>query len=359
MENNQKYKINNSLARVPQDMAFDTDAMTLQFQRQAGLIRDVFIFVVKRQFTTRDIFNSITFTIEDFCREMGYNKSELYRRLDTWNHKSNPPKLVDGHECDGLFEYALYRATTEKIVFQRWSKENNPIIYTYEIFKSLEILYDKSTRKNTKRTYSVVLGADILNAAFARFFVLDYEEYKALAAKSSDATSSHRNFYVFFARMVATAKARKQHTFTTSVDNLATIFDYKITHPKDLKKSIKRALDVIQSKLRQPFSYQFVRDPNPNVKSNLQYHVLFVFSDEILQFYEEKILTFFWQKLRERADATYRYNLIAHIEDLEKKIKQKPDFKLEDFHEWWFSSTQEDEKERIIKMLLKDIFPDS
>jgi hypothetical protein len=96
-----------------------------------------------------------------------------------------------------------------------------------------------------KRTYSVVLGADILNAAFARFFVLDYEEYKALAEKSSDATSYYRNFYVFFARMVATAKARKQHTFITSVDNLARIFDYKITQPKDLKKSIKRALKTV------------------------------------------------------------------------------------------------------------------
>jgi hypothetical protein len=38
-------KINTQLARVPQDMTFDTDAMNMQFQRQAGLIRDVFIFI--------------------------------------------------------------------------------------------------------------------------------------------------------------------------------------------------------------------------------------------------------------------------------------------------------------------------
>jgi hypothetical protein len=350
-------EINKSLARVPQDMAFDTDAMNLQFQRQAGLIRDAFMFVVKRQFTTKDIFSNITFTVDEFCKEMGYNKSELYRRLDIWNNKTKPPKLVDGHECDGLFEYALYRATTEKIVFNRWSKDNNPVIHTYEIFKSLEILYDKKTRKNMKRTYSVVLGADILNAAFARFFVLDYDEYKALAAKSSAATSSYRNFYVFFARMVATAKGRKQHTFVSSVDNLAKIFDYRAAEPKFLKKSIKRTLDSIKNKLHQSFSYRFIRDPNPDVKSNLQYHVLFEFSDELLNFYEEKILAFFWQKLRERASSTYRYSQSVHI-DLENRMRQKENFRLEDFHEWWFSDAQEDEKTHIINSLIKEIFPD-
>jgi hypothetical protein len=354
----QKSEAEKSLARVPQDMAFDTDAMNIQFQRQAGLIRDAFMFVVKRQFTTTDIFNNITFTIDEFCQEMGYNKSELYRRLDIWDNRLKPPKLVDGHECDGLFEYALYRATTEKVVFNRWSKDNNPMVYTYEIFKSLEILYDKRTKKSMKRTYSVVLGADILNAAFARFFVLDYGEYKALAAKSSAATNSYRNFYVFFARMVATAKARKQHTFITSVNSLAKIFDYRIAQPKDVKKSIKRTLDTIQGKLHQPFLYRFVRDPNPDVKSNLQYHVLFEFSDELLQFYEGKILTFFWQKLREKASYAYRHSLTAHIENLEKRMRQNQEYKLEDFHDWWYSSAQEEEKESIINSLLKEIFPD-
>jgi hypothetical protein len=159
--------------------------------------------------------------------------------------------------------------------------------------------------------------------------------------------------------MVATAKVRKQHTFITSVNSLANIFDYRITQPKDLKKSIKRTLDTIQSKLHHPFLYRFVRDPNPDVKSNLQYHVLFEFSDELLQIYEGKMLAFFWQKLREKASYAYHHSLTAHIENLEKRMRQHQEFKLEDFHEWWFGSGQEKEKESIINSLLKEIFPDT
>jgi hypothetical protein len=349
-----KHEIKKALARVPQDMAFDTDAMTLQFQRQAGLIRDVCMYVVRRQFTTKDIFNNITFTMDEFCREMGYNKSELYRRLDIWNNKLKPPKLVDGHECDGLFEYALYRATTEKVIFHRWSKERNPVINTYEIFKSLEILYDRTTEKTTKRTYSIVLSSNIIDSAFARFFVIDYDDYKALAVKSSDATGSYRNFYIFFARMVAIAKNKKQHTYITSVNELAKVFNYESSDPKHLKLSVKRALDKIQGKVKHPYSYKFISNPNPANKSKLQYHVVFSFSDELLEFYEEKLLTYFWTKLREKAYYSYSYSIKNTNSFVGKGVSTQ-----DDFYEWWFSDEKKEEKEQIMQALLNEIFPGS
>jgi hypothetical protein len=263
----------------------------------------------------------------------------MHRRFDIWNHKLKPPTLVDGHECDGLFEYALYRATTEKIVFHRWSKDKNPIINTYEIFKSLEIIYDKTTEKTTKRTYSVILSSNIMDAAFARFFVIDYDDYKALAAKSSDATGSYRNFYIFFARMVAVVKNKKQHTYITSVDELARIFNYDSSTPKHLKQSVKRALDNIRKKVKHPYAYRFISDPNPVNKSKLQYHVLFSFSDELLNFYEEKLLAYFWSKLRERAYYSYSYSLKKNANGNGAANAER------DFYNWWFNSTGREEKE--------------
>jgi hypothetical protein len=342
-----------SLTRVPQDMAFDTDAMNLQFQRQAGLIRDLFLFVVKRQFTAKDIFSNITFTVEEFCTEMGYNKSELHRRLDIWTDKLKPPKLIDGHECDGLFEYALYRATTEKIIFNRWSKNGNPTINTYEIFKSLEILYNRTTEKITKRTYSVILSPGIMDAAFARFFVLDYEDYKMLAAKSSDATGSYRNFYIFFARMIGITKNNKQHTYITTINELARVFGYDSSDPKHLKQSVKRALDNIQKKVKHPYSYKFVSNPDTASKSRLQYHVLFSFSDELLELYEGKLITYFWHRLQEKAYYSYSYH---HGKDADNFVK-KENIKKEEFYQWWFSDAEKEEKEQIMQAMLKEIFP--
>ncbi|MDR2763918.1 MAG: hypothetical protein LBB90_02700 [Tannerella sp.] len=353
----QNGEINTNLARVPHDMAFDVDAMTEQFGKQAGIVRDAFIYVIKRQFTSKDIFNNITFSIDDFCRDMGYNKSELYRRLDIWNNKNKPPKLIDGHECDSLFEYALYRAAKENVIFHRWSKDGNPIINTYQIFKSVEILYDATTKKNTKRTYSIVLGSDILNAAFARFFVLDYEDYKNLAAKSSDATSSYRNFYIFYARMVATAKARNQHNYITTVDDLANVFNYTISVPKNRKTSVKRALDNIKSKMTYSFNYQFIADPNPENKSKLQYHVLFQFSDVCLTYFEEKLVGF-WAKLLERVGYSYMGSLKKDNTDYHERqraIGQPID--KEKLFEWWFSNADQKRKNEILNSVIKDIFP--
>jgi len=352
-----KTDINAALTRVPQDMAFDTDAMNTTFQRQAGIVRDAFIYISRRQFNTQDIFNNITFSIDDFCKEMGYNKSELYRRLDIFNDKIKPPKLIDGHECDGLFEYALFRAAKENIVFNRWSKKGNPEIKTYQILKSLEILYNKTTNKNVKRTYSVQLGADIMNELFARFFILDYDDYRALAAKSSDATSSYRNFYIFFAKMVSIARSLNQHSFTTNVNEIASVLNYKIDEPKNRKQSVKRALEDIQKKLKDTFTYKFIPDPKPGNKSKLQYHILFLFSEETLKRFEYKLVGF-WLKIKDKAAYQFRQTQTEGISDYFQRIHAKDNLTVEDFYTWWFSDMDKDAKDYIIKEVIKDIFPD-
>ena len=356
-----KFKdINPALTRVPHDMAFDTDAINAAFQKQAGIVRDAFIYVTKRQFSLKDIFSNITFTIDDFCAEMGYNKSELYRRLDIWNDKNKPPVLIDGHECDGLFEYSLYRAAKENLVFHRWSKNGNPEIKTYQIFKSLEILYDKTTNKSVKRTYSVILGADIMSELFARFFILDYEDYKALAAKSSDATSSYRNFYIFFAKMVSIARSQKKHNFITTVDEIANILNYKIEEAKNRKQSVKRALNDMQKKITHSFTYKFISNPNPapGYKSKLQYHILFSFSQEALDNFEYKLVGF-WLKIKDGAAYTFKMSQTDHITDYRKKIEAKDSLTNEQFYDWWFSDSDKEIKDNILQKVIKEIFPDA
>jgi hypothetical protein len=359
-------KFNNNLARVPQHMSFDTDAIAQQFQRQAGLVRDIFLFTVKRQFSA-NIFGQIEFTIDEFCKEMGYNKSEMYRRMDMFRDKNEynikkhplpkPPILIDGHECDGLLEYSLYRAASENVVFHRFDKNGNPGINSYQILKSFDVIYDKSTKKNIKRKYSIVLSADILNEVFLKFFVIDYSNYKALAAKSSDTTSSFRNFYIFFGRMVATAKYQKQHTYLTTVDTLARVFNFNINEPKHKKMSVRRALENIKKKLTHPFSYQFVS--NPESKSKLQYHILFSFTDEVLDYYDERMMRTFWAALREKGIKYFGEKIMSEKYDYRKMIemqKNMPKETLEEFHTWWFSNDDYDFKQKLLAELKKEIF---
>ncbi|MDR0230569.1 MAG: hypothetical protein LBI82_00415 [Dysgonamonadaceae bacterium] len=365
MRNIKKY--NTNLARVPQHMSFDSDAITQQFQRQAGLVRDIFLFTVKRQFSG-NIFGEIEFTVDEFCKEMGYNKSEMYRRMDIFREKSEynekkhplpkPPSLVDGHECDGLLEYSLYRAARENVVFHRYSKNGNPEIRAYQILQSVEVIYDKSTQKSVKRKYSIVLSADILNEAFFRFFVIDYSNYIALASKSSDATSSYRNFYVFYGRMVATAKYQNRHTYITTVDELVEIFNYnQEQEPKHKKMSVRRALDAIKKKLSHPFNYKFVADAAS--KSKLQYHVLFTFTDDVLEYYDERMMYTFWTALRQRGIQHFAQKIMDKNYDYKKMIemqKNMPKERLEEFHKWWFSKEDYDFKQMLLEELKREIF---
>jgi len=364
--NQKTKKFNNNLARVPQHMSFDTDAITQQFQKQAGLVRDIFLFTVKRQFSG-NIFNEITFTVDEFCKEMGYNKSEMYRRMDIFRDKNEygdkrnplpkPPTLVDGHECDGLLEYSLYRAAKENVVFNRYSKNGNPEIVSYQILKSVEVIYDKSTNKNVKRTYSVVLSADILNEVFLRFFVIDYGNYKALATRSSDATSSYRNFYIFFGRMVATAKYMRTHTFLTTVDVLAEVLNYNTADASHKKQSVKRALEIIKKKLTHSFMFKFVSAPES--KSKLQYHVLFTFTEEVLDYYDERMMNTFWTALREKGLEYFARKLMGDKYDFRKVLelqKKMPRQNLDEFHSWWFSNEDSDFKSRLLNELKKETF---
>jgi hypothetical protein len=352
-------KIQKHLARVPQHMALVPDAMRLQFQKQAGVIRDIFLYTIKKQFHTQNLFGQITFSAEEFCKEMGYNKNEMQRRLDIWTTKFPPPQLVDGHECDSMLEYSLYRAAKENVVFNRWSKEGNPMIVSYQILKSVEVIYDKSTNKTLKRVYSVVLSPQIFNEAFARYFVLDYNEYKLLAAKSSDATNSYRNFYVFLAGMIAISKYNNKYHFRTDVNKLAVVFDYEASEPRNLKTSIKRALDAIQSKLKFPFSYKFV--PSEGSKSKVAYDVLFSFTDELFDDFDEKILGLFWKNIRGKTFKTYQNIKTKDIKEYREILRRKDEIKpdSEDFHNFWFSNERKELKKEIIDGLIKEMFPDT
>jgi hypothetical protein len=349
-------KYNENLARVPQHMALVPDAMSEQFQRQAGIIRDIFLYTIKKQFHTQNLFRQVVFSADDFCKEMGYSRTEMQRRMDIWTSKFKPP-LIEGHECDSLLEYSLYRATKENVVFTRRTQEGNPKIVSYQILKSVEIIYDKSTNKKVKRLYSVELSPQIFNDAFVQYFVLDYNEYKSLAAKSSDTTNSYRNFYVFFAGMIAIAKSKGKYSYRTNVSRLAVVFDYEASEPRYLKKSVQRALNTIQAKLKYPFGYKFV--PAENSTSKISYDIVFSFTDEIYNQFDEKLLRQFWFKIRERVFMSYKHKQKRNNnQDFTKVIREDeitPDSDV--FYDFWFNPAFREEKESILNNLLQEVFP--
>jgi hypothetical protein len=346
-----KNDIQTELTRVPQSLAFDTDALLLQYDKQAIIIKDLLLFVVKRQLTLQDIFGHVSFTIDDFCQDMGYSKSEMYRTLEDFNAKKKAPTL-DGHVFDGLFEYALYRGLKENVVFHRKDKEGFTV-NSVQLFKQVEVLYNKNTKKNTRRTYSIILGNDIMEAIFKSYFVLDYNDYRNLAVKSSEATGAYRNFYIYYARMIATCRYHNNHSFITSVDELCRIFNYNFSENKYKKKHIGKSLNYIQKSISLSFNYRFIRHNG----SKYAYHIYFEFSDEVLNAFDEKLLSVFFKRVRDKTWTSFIINQTKNEPNYSAKTNIEQNASIDDYYKWFFSSEDSETKRYIIKELTKELFP--
>ena len=140
-------KINKSLSRVPQSLSFDNGALLRTFDYESTIIRDLIIYVGSRKMI--NLFNEISFTIDDFCSEFGYNRTTLQRTMKAFVDDPKLIPVIDGHKFDSLFEYSLYRALKENILFGR-KKDGRETFETVQIIERLEVFYNKETLKTTK-----------------------------------------------------------------------------------------------------------------------------------------------------------------------------------------------------------------
>ncbi|MDO5666037.1 MAG: hypothetical protein Q4G63_12390 [Bacteroidia bacterium] len=167
----------NNLSRVPQSLSFDHNALERTYGEDATIIRDIIVYVSKNQM--KNLFGEVEFSIEDFCKDMGYSRTTLQRTIQ--NFKNNPKTIpiIDNHKFDSPFEYALYRGLKENVVFHR-QRDGKEVFEAVQIIEKLEVVYDKTTKKDTKRIYNIKLGARILDYLFTEYNLIDFNEYREL-----------------------------------------------------------------------------------------------------------------------------------------------------------------------------------
>lgn len=333
---------NNQLSRIPQNLSFDKDALLRTFGEESAIIRDIIVYAANCQLI--DLWGNITFSIEDFCKEFGYSRTTLQRTLDEFKGTKKNLPIIDDHAFDSLFEHALYRALKENVIFKR-KKDNKETFESVQLISSLDVIYDKSTKKLSKRLYSIKLGHKIIENLFKEYHLIDFYDYKRLKANKISSVGAFRNFYIFMARMIAQVRfyqrSSQPQNFVTSIDDLCDVFGVKFETPKNKKAYISRTLDHIKESLvNTKFDWSFVKNGTRNA-----YFVEFVFTEATLSYFDEKLRAVFFKKLHAAAEQLYMKDngLSGHRNILEayKNIDR------EDFYKWFMSDTSQEKKYKI------------
>lgn len=331
-----------SLSRVPQSLTFDNTALNRAYGEEATIVRDVIVYVANSQL--KNLFGEVEFSIEDFCQSMGYNRTTLSRTIERFKNSKDVPE-IDGHAFDSPFEYALFRGLKENVVFKR-KRAGKESFESVQIIEKLDVLFDKTTKKATKRIYNIRLGHKILDYLFTEYNLIDFNEYRSLRSQQISVTGSLRNFYIFMARVITQVKYNKKigspANFIISIDDLCDIYGVEIITAKDKKKYITKVLNNMNNDLsHMKFDWKYIKNG-----ARYAYHVEFKFSDETLDYFDEQLKAVFFKQLFEEMQRVFVLSgkdpSIQGIQNYSDKFKKMDRQKYID----WFFADDADLKEK-------------
>lgn len=338
-------------SRVPQAFVFDNKALYRKFEKSASIVQDLMIFYNYNKLNT-NLFGEFEFTIKDFCDAMGYNRTNLQRSVEI-----GEDAVLDDHVCDSLFEYSLFRCLKENVVLRR-KKDSSMEYRSYKLLDKLAINYDKTSKKQQRRSYTIKFSKEFSEGVFKEYFVLDYEDYSRIYNRKLELMGADRNFYLIVCKMIAIIRnlrynARKEgylwnperdNAYRSNIDMVCSQLGIEIQDPKNKKRKLKARLENIQSEIQNtPFTFEFEKQRGEN---NTEIFVVFRFTDEIIEYFDEKQKAKFIFKLISKCSDQYaRINLDYKAKIMSCTITEEDE---EKFFEWFSSSEHMDDFSIII-----------
>lgn len=355
MVNAERYK---ELSRVPRTLSepYNGDNLDLFIESGGTIMHDIIIFAANTQM--KDLFGDLWFSMDDFCKVMGYDRTKLQRKLTEEQkvktfgaikpiYKTEYEGEQIEHPIETFFESALF--SLGKNTLSVAYNANGTTKYRFiPILESFEIKDNFATKKRTKRMYKVNLSNELKNMMFSGYNLIDLNDYRNLPNKRA-----YRKFYLNLSKMIFLIKhkiqAGQQPEFTITVDELARHFDVNIANNHDRKKKVTAILNAINKNLTQTkFEYEYIKKDN----EKWAYTIKFRFSEETLRYFDEK----------EKAVVTAQY--FESLKDAFLKKKGIPPYELykyknyfsfgsgdfnEEFTKWAYSDEDKELKTEIFK----------
>ncbi|NDV83450.1 hypothetical protein [Bacteroides sp. 51] len=354
-----------NLVRVPRALSeyYNLDLIERLYETTGNnAAADLVIFLAGRQ--PKNLFGEVWFSVSDFCSEMGYDRTNMQRKLSPDQiakaiGQKSPELLISGtnqeeikHPIETVFEVALYKLGKENLTFP--SNSNGKTTYNFvQIITKLDIITDTSTKKKTKRLYSVKLNDKIANTFFTSYNLLEPQDYKKIPDRAG-----YRYFYLNLSRMIFLIKYKitkgEAPYFTLSVDQLAKIFNINVEENKNRKRKIGEILNRINSILKTTkFEYEFIKGTG----QKWAYTVQFFFPEETLNYFNESFKASFTTRFYDEMMKYYISNKLKApmssqiFEDVKTKEEEN-----RRFIEWIHSTEDMEEKETAYRRNFQAIY---
>lgn len=302
------------LSRVPRLLSesYNSGLVERLYDSGGSVMLDIIIYLCGNHI--RDLFGESWFSIEDFCNKMGYNRTNLQRKLskeqlkDLFGKRSPHYicKDINGeeisHPIETVFEAALYKLGLENMSYPVSTNEGTSYIFI-QILTKFEIRTNFKTKKGTKRLYSATLNNLIKDSVYTLYNLIESQDYRELPSK-------YRYFYLELSKMIYLIKYKIKTgdapSYRLTVDQLAKLFNLNFEENKERKRNVTKVLKGINEHLRfTNFQFKYVKGAN----DKWAYTVDFEFSQETLDYFDERYTAMFTQRFY--SDLLWRYAGLA------------------------------------------------
>lgn len=242
----------------------------------------------------KDLFGTSWFSVEDFCHKMGYNHTNLQRKLTEeqltamFGSRTLPKYVVVGtagksvtHPIETVFEVAIYKLGLENLYYPVAGEDGRTSYNFVQILKRFDIVTDFETKKSTKRLYSAMISPEIKDFMFSLYNLLELQDYRNLPSR-------YRYFYLELSKMIYLIKYKVKNNetpfYVLTVDQLAKRLGIEIAEPKYRKKKIASILTKMNGYLKYTnFNFSFIKGEH----DRWAYTVLFSFPQDTLCYFDE------------------------------------------------------------------------
>ena len=359
------------LSRVPRSLSEKENSRLIERLYETGgssnVAMDLIVYLTNNQM--KNLFGENWFTIADFCKVMGYDRTKLHRKLTEEQiieifGKNNLPKYIrtvaDGqevvHNIETVFEAALYRLGSSNIAIASRNSDGSTSYKFVQIIMKFDIKTDFTTKKGTKRLYNAVLNPMLTDSLFKNYNLIDLQDYRKIPDRIG-----YRYFYLNLAKMMYVIKNKmikgQAPVFTLTVDQLAKIFDIQIANNNDRKKKVRSILNLINSSLEVTnFQFDFIKSES----EKWAYTVQFYFPNDTLEYFDQKFTTVFTSKFYTSLVWKYVETLFPNIYGVGRSDKVQEVMNNEElyneFLKWAHSDENIELKEELYRSTFTSVF---
>lgn len=356
------------ISRVPRTLNenYNSGLIERLYELGGNVALDLIIYLSNHQM--KNLFGENWFSITDFCKTMGYDRTKLHRKLTEdqlvalfgkrapvyRRTESDGFEIV--HSIETVFEAALYRLGLENLAFPVRNSDGSTSYNFVQIITKFDIKTDFSTKKGTKRLYSATLNQTIKDSLFTYYNLIELRDYRGLPDRTG-----YRLFYLDLSKMIYLIKYKmtqgQSPYFTLTVDQLANIFDVQVADNNNRKKRITSILNSINKSLVvTKFQFDYIKGP----KEKWAYTVQFYFPEDVLNYFDEKfnavfIKRFYESLLWKYTDLAYPKSYGPGRDDKIRQIRNTPQL-YDEFLKWAHSPQNIATKEEIYRSTFIGIF---